>query len=154
MEAAGAGVFAFPNDFLVCVAYEAALDGANRFNIFIQANTGIPVIDYREPDGTIHVLGNATIGLPAGQWSYLAFVKKGLTYEIYLESSTTNGKLKRVSRVTDSSPNLPDSTGWTLNGRAFVQPLNSNQITGGIDEIRLSSGALKVFQLLAHKPKK
>jgi hypothetical protein len=44
-----------------------------------------------------------------------------------------------TSQVTDVAPNLPNSTGWTINGRIATQPDSCCQFTGLIDEIRLSN---------------
>jgi len=60
----------------------------NRFNIFINPN--VPgkeapysvCIDYREPNGTIHILGCSNASLPRNEWSYVAYVKQDNVYSI------------------------------------------------------------------------
>ena len=115
---------------------------ANRFNIGITAGGGI-FIDYRDPNGVLHQLGSTSGGmLTAGEWSFIAYVKNANTYKIYVNNSQTSGVTKLLSTVTDTSPNLPTSTGWTLNGRSVEQPNSCCQASGFIDEIRLSNKAL------------
>jgi hypothetical protein len=118
----------------------------NRFNIhFFSGTVGL---DYREPNGTIHALGSSGANsVPFDQWTYVAFVKQGNVYSIYLNNSVTGNVTNLTSQVTDSAPNLPNSTAWTLNGRAFVQP-DGGQFAGLLDEIRLSDTALDPDQFL------
>jgi hypothetical protein len=122
---------------------------ANRFNIGLSPG-GAPFIDYREPNGTLHPLGISSVAVPAGEWTFIAYVKSGLTYLIYINGSVTNNVTKKVSAKTDTSPNLPTSTGWTLNGRFIEQPLNCCQFSGLIDEIRISNRALGPAAFLVH----
>jgi hypothetical protein len=107
----------------------------NRFNI--QIENGLPAIDYRDPNGALHMLGTSSVAISAGQWSLIDFVKQSDTYSIYV-----NGLL--TSQVTDVAPNLPTSTGWTINGRIATEPSGCCQFTGLLDEIRLSTPAAQV----------
>jgi len=113
----------------------------NRFNITVVPGGGVG-IDYREPNGNLHSLvgvgGNA---VPVGQWTFVAFVKNGNTYTLYVNNSP-------VSTVTDSNPNLPTSTGWTINGRGTEQPSSCCQLVGLVDEVRISDQALSPSQFL------
>jgi hypothetical protein len=102
----------------------------NRFNI--QIVNGFAAIDYREPSGTLHQLGTSSVPLVLNQWSILDFVKQGDTYSIFVNGVQT-------SQVTDTSPNLPTSTGWTINGRIATQPTDCCQFIGLLDEIQLST---------------
>jgi hypothetical protein len=110
----------------------------NRFNIRI-APGGAFGVDYRTPTGTLHslLLGGS---VPAGQWSFIALVKSGNTYTAYINGTQITHN--------DVSPNLPTSTGWTINGRATEQPASCCQFAGLIDEVRLSDQALAPSQFL------
>ena len=108
---------------------------ANRFNMGIASNGSI-FLDYREPNGTLHQLGSsAASAIVAAQWNFVAIVKSGNTYLIYVNGNDPVA-------TTDSSPSLPTSTGWTINGRATEQPFAGHQFSGLIDEVRLSDEAL------------
>jgi hypothetical protein len=126
------------------------LDGGNknRFEIGIGADFGGAFIDYRDPSGVSHQLGLASVGTPSGEWSFLAFVKKGNVYSIYVNNSLTGGATTLESRVTDAAPNLPTSTGWSINGRATLEPKHCCQFAGLLDEVRLSSKALTPSKFL------
>jgi hypothetical protein len=102
----------------------------NRFNF--QIFNGQAALDYRDPSGVLHQLGASNVQIAPNEWSLIEFVKQGDTYSIYV-----NGLL--TSQVTDVAPNLPNSTGWTINGRIATQPDSCCQFTGLIDEIRLSN---------------
>jgi hypothetical protein len=120
----------------------------NRFNFHFDPGPEQVCLDYREPNSTIHSLGcSGANSVPLNQWTYVAFVKQGNVYSIYLNNSVTGNVTNLTSQVTDSAPNLPNSTAWTLNGRAFVQPA-FGQYAGLIDEIRLSDTALTADQFL------
>ncbi len=127
---------------------------ANRFNIYVNPNVvtdGPPYsacIDYREINETRHVLGCSNVSLPRNEWSYVAYVKQGDAYSIYVNSSVTGSVTTLTSQVVDSAPNLPTSTGWTINGRPVMQPSSCCQYAGLLDEIRLSSTALTPSQFL------
>src|SRR5262249_22103485 len=54
----------------------------NRFNI--QIFGAQPAIDYRDPNGVLHVLGTSSIAIVANQWSLIEFDKIGDTYSIYV----------------------------------------------------------------------
>jgi hypothetical protein len=128
----------------------------NRFNVYV-AGSGGPssseaCIDYREPNGTIHVLGCSGPGtVPANEWSYVAYIKNGNDYSIYVNSSATGHVTTLASDITDASPNLPTSTVWTINGRTVI-----NGCCGGVggvaDELRLSNQALSPSQFLITAP--
>ncbi len=120
---------------------------ANRFNIGISP-TGHAFIDYREPSGTLHQLGISNVTIPSHQWSFMAFEKKGNLYSIFVNNSSTHHLTKQTSSVTDTSPHLPTSMGWTINGRAVIQPLGCCQFSGLLDEVRLSNRALSSSSFL------
>ncbi len=112
----------------------------NRFNMLI-TTTGIFSVDYREPGGTIHSIAATGAGaISANAWNFIALVKTGNTYSLYVNS------LAPVTN-TDASPNLPTSTGWTINGRG-PDGLACCQFTGLVDELRLSDSALGSSQFL------
>jgi hypothetical protein len=114
----------------------------DRFNIGIAADGAI-FMDYRDPSGVLHQLGDTPTGeITADQWNFVAIVKSGDTYSIYVNNNSP-------VTTTDSSPNLPDSTGWTINGRSAEQPETSCcQFSGLIDEVRLSNDALNSSEFL------
>jgi hypothetical protein len=107
---------------------------------------GGPFTDYREPKSNAYVLSDSLIGNPAGESSFIAFVKCRNTYSIYLNNATTLGKTVHVSRVTDRHPNLPTSTQWTVNGRGDFS------FAGALDGIRVSRKALRPSQFLVSGP--
>jgi hypothetical protein len=126
---------------------------ANRFNIFLLNNLtgGYSLnIDYRQPDGTLHTLLNSeqpggtqvNFAIPVGQWTFIAIVRSGNTYSVFFNHDTTP-----TASATDSSPVLPNSSGWTLNGRANLQN-SCCQFTGLLDEVRLSDSALSPSEFL------
>ena len=53
--------------------------------------------------------------------SYIAYVKQGNVYSIYLNNSVGN-VTTLVSQVTDSAPDLPTNVMWTMNGRRLLSP--------------------------------
>ena len=106
---------------------------ANRFNMGVLSGTSI-FLDYRESNGTRHAV--ASIPISSSGWTHVAVVKSGNTWTSY-----ANG-VQQGSAVTDSSPNLPTNTGWTLNGRG------SPQFAGLLDEFRISNSALAPAQFL------
>jgi hypothetical protein len=113
----------------------------NRFNITVVPGVGLGM-DYREPNGTLHSLvGVGGDAVPVGRWTFVAIVKNGNTYTLYVNNSP-------VSTVTDSNPNPPTSTGWTINGRATEQPSSCCQFIGLMDEVRISDQALGPSQFL------
>jgi hypothetical protein len=77
--------------------------------------------------------------------------KKGNDYSVYINSSATGHVTTLASDVTDTSPNLPTSTVWTINGRTVI-----NGCCGGVggvaDELRLSNQALSPSQFLVTAP--
>jgi hypothetical protein len=83
----------------------------------------------------LHQLGTSNVAIASNQWSLIEFDKQGDTYSIYVNGSLT-------SQVTDIAPNLPTSTGWTINGRFATQPEACCQFTGLIDEVQLSTRAV------------
>ena len=109
----------------------------NRFNIQVLLNKFD--VDYRSPNGALHLTIHGGIEVPVDTWTFLALVKSGDTYTTYV-----NGVKDR--EVTDINPNLPNGTGWTINGRG---PLGGCcQYAGSIDEVRLSDVALTSSQFL------
>jgi Concanavalin A-like lectin/glucanases superfamily len=109
----------------------------NRFNIGIGTG-GSFFADYRSPDGTLNSIGGTAAGLiVAGQWTLLALVKSGSDYTLYVND---------VAVATGTATGaLPDSTGWTINGRG---PENTYccQYTGLLDEVLISDQALAPSQ--------
>jgi hypothetical protein len=114
----------------------------NRFAIGVGGG-GYPFINYRDPNGVLHSVGNSPVAIPGSAWSYLAFVKNDNVYSIYINGPSTNNKTTLVSQVTDTNPNLPNATGWTVNGRIAEQPWPQDQFSGLVDEVRLSYRALR-----------
>ena len=113
----------------------------NRFNITLVPG-GQVSMDYRDPNGVLHLsFGSGANSVPIGQWTFIAFVKNGNTYTLYVNNAA-------VSTVTDSSPNLPTSTGWTINGRAAEQGTGCCQFIGLINQVRISDQALNPSQFL------
>jgi len=111
---------------------------SNRFNMRITPAGGFGV-DYRTPTGTLHTLINGGT-VTAGQWSFIALVKSGNNYTAYVNGTPLTG--------VDSSPSLPNNTGWTINGRGIA----CCQFSGLIDEVRLSDQALSPSQFLNAVP--
>lgn len=109
----------------------------NRFNIGIGAGGGV-FMDYREPGGTDHSLVSGG-SVSANQWTFVAIVKSGNTYTLYVNDVD-------VSQVTDSSPTLPTSTGWTINGRADEDGTSCCQFSGLLDEVAIADQALAPSQ--------
>jgi hypothetical protein len=125
----------------------------NRFLIAIDNNnTGTVGLNYRDPSGVQHLLGNSTSIIPFNEWTYFAFVKRGSMYSIYVNDSATKGVTKLESLVGDTSPNLPNSPGWTINGRVIEEPYGCCQFDGLLDEVRISNKALKPSEFLISKP--
>jgi len=110
---------------------------ADRFNIGITGD-GNPdgpdtfFSDFRDPSGNLDELVN-NVPLTPGVWHFLAFVKSGEQFSLYLD-----GKLAETVTSTDT---LPNNTGWTISGRG------SNAYDGELDEVQLSSAALAPAQL-------
>ncbi len=117
----------------------------NRFNIGIAAD-GAVFMDYRDPSGVLHQLGDTATGeITADQWNFVAIVKSGDIYSIYVNGNP-------AVTTTDSSPNLPDSTGWTINGRDAEAGVTCCQFSGLIDEVLLSNQALSPSEFLDSTP--
>jgi hypothetical protein len=160
--------FAFPFDTLISATLEfwvhpnlgsehdifwTTLHGGdlNRFNIGLTPSHQA-FIDYREANGTLHQLGVGHDVVPAGQWTFIAFVKHGSTYSIYMNGPSTSHATRLESSKIDTAPHLPTSVGWTINGRAAIESVNCCQFSGLLDEVRLSSAALTPKQFLVSKP--
>jgi hypothetical protein len=108
---------------------------ADRFNIYVLAG-GVFGFDYREPNGQLHTLLPAgPFIIPLNTWAHIAVTRSENTYRFY-----KNGSL--VYTATDTNPNLPDTTSWTIGGRAGFP------FTGLIDEVRLTNGTLSPNQFL------
>jgi uncharacterized protein (TIGR03437 family) len=110
---------------------------ANRFNMGVVNGNSVG-LDYREPNGTQHVLTPPSyIVIASSGWTHVAVVKSGNTWTSY-----ANG-VQQGPAVTDANPNLPTNTGWTLNGSNLNQ-----QFAGLLDELRISNTALTPSQFL------
>ncbi len=79
----------------------------NRFEIGFGSSFGPAFMNYRDPSGVLHRLGRAKVSTPAGEWTFLAFVKEGNRYSIYVNNSQTQHITTLESRTIDGSPNLP-----------------------------------------------
>ena len=124
----------------------------NRFQMYITQTTNQACLNYREPGGVLHALGCSRAStVPLNQWSYIAYVKQGSAYLIYVNSPGTDHVTTLSSNVIDSSPNLPNSGGWTINGRAIY---NSTccQYSGMLDEIRLRTKRLLPHNSWCRRP--
>lgn len=122
----------------------------NRFHLSWGSNDEV-CGDYREPGGPAHAIGCTGVGtVPDGQWSFVAIVKQGNTYKMYVNNAGTSNTTVLKNTLTDVSPNLPNSTGWTINGRCVTEPNcgPGSQLSGLFDEIRLSNQALTPSQFL------
>jgi hypothetical protein len=110
----------------------------NRFNIGINS-AGRPFIDWRDPSGTLHLSLVSSIAIAANTWTELDYVKQkiGPGFEVWL--IFVNGVL--AGQSTDEST-LPNSTGWTINGRATEQPNSCCQFSGLIDNVTFFNEAL------------
>jgi len=120
---------------------------SNRFNICL-VNHGL-CMDYR--DSTYFANQHGVISTPAnsipdGVWTFVAIVKSGDNWSVYL-----NGSSSPVSTSTTPSENYPTSTGWTIDGRQLAGN-GSGSIAGFIDEVRLSDVALTPSQFLDASP--
>ena len=83
------------------------------------------------------------------EWTYVAYVKQGNVYSIYLNNSATGNVTMLASQITDPlTPNLPTSVMWTMNGRFFAEPNDCCQFSSLLDEVRLSDVALSPDQFL------
>ncbi|HWE49512.1 MAG TPA: LamG-like jellyroll fold domain-containing protein [Bryobacteraceae bacterium] len=112
----------------------------NRFNIGIGGGGGV-FMDYRSADGSLNSIAGTTGGvITAGQWNFVAIVKSGNDYSIYVND------LAPVTG-TGSLP-LPTSLAWTFNGRDVYNGTACCQFSGLLDNIRLSDQALTTGQFL------
>jgi uncharacterized repeat protein (TIGR01451 family) len=118
---------------------------ADRFNIHVNGD-GTFGFDYRSPSGALHCLvsaigacsgSGAAPGVPIspGVWTHLAIVRTGATYTVYKDGAV-------AATITDSSPDLPVATSWTLSGRS------TNRFQGMLDEVRVTNTALPPGQFL------
>ena len=110
---------------------------ANRFNIFVNGN-GTFGFDYRSPSGQLHKLVgglNSGIAIPSGVWTHLAIVRVGSTYHLYRDGAL-------VQLATDTTPDLPTSTGWQISGRSGYM------LRADLDEVRLTARALTPSEFL------
>ena len=122
---------------------------SNRFNISINGNTHGLGMDYRDSTyfGIQHgVISTPTNSIPDGVWTFVAIVKSGDNWSVYL-----NGSSSPVSTSTTPSENYPTSTGWTIDGRQICN-CSSGSIAGLLDEVRLSDVALTPSQFLDANP--
>ncbi len=112
----------------------------NRFNIGLY--NGYLFGDYRDPNGALHpVFDGGSVGVALNQWNFIALEKNGNTYTSYVNNVLN-------TTVTDASPYLPTSTGWTINGRSTMQPYGCVQFSGLLDNVALYSQALTTSQFL------
>jgi hypothetical protein len=112
----------------------------NRFNFYLTP-TNQACQDYLGPLGGVFSGCSANGMVPFNQWSYIAYVKQGNVYSIWLNNSVTGNVTTLVSQITNSAP-LPTSLMWTMNGRLYAEPDHCCQFTGLVDEVRLSDAAL------------
>lgn len=123
----------------------------NRFSVYWNPNQ--VCLNYREPSGPLHELGCSAVGtVPAAQWSYIALIKQGNAYSIYVKGPGTGNTTVLSSQVVDVAPNLPTTTEWTVNGRGVLNGAPSSQGGGLLDEIRLSNQVLNPSQFLVASP--
>ncbi len=104
----------------------------NRFNIGL-GPTAVPFIDYRDPSGDLHLSLGASVAIPDNTWTLIDYVKQADVYSIYI-----NGVLE--GQKTNSST-LPDSTGWTINGRG-TENSTCCQFTGLLNDVELFNTAI------------
>jgi hypothetical protein len=88
--------------------------------------------------------GAATV--TTGSWTFVAIVKQGSEYSIYMNNANTGNANQLMSQQTDASPNLPNATGWTIAGNG------GGQGGGLLDEIRLTNQALDPSEFLIEPP--
>jgi len=91
--------------------------------------------DYRSSSGVLHPLATSSVAIAASQWSLIEYDKQGNDYSIFV-----NNVLSATG--IDVSPDLPTSTGWTINGRIATEPNGCCQFNGLLDEIQLSTPAV------------
>jgi len=123
----------------------------DRFNISINGNTHGLSMDYRDSTyfGIQHgVISTPTNSIPDGVWTFVAIVKSGDNWSVYL-----NGSSSPVSTSSTPSENYPTSIGWTIDGRQICG-CSSGSIAGLLDEVRLSDVALtpRSFWILSLRP--
>ena len=130
-----------------------AMPGANNgFQMYVTQTTHQACLNYLKPGGALHQLGCSAAGtVPLNQWSHIAYVKQGSVYSIYVTGPGTDYVTTLSSKVIDSSPNLPNGAGWSINGRAIYES-SCCQYSGMLDEIRLSDQALTPSQFLVSPP--
>jgi hypothetical protein len=122
---------------------------SNRFNISINSNTHGLGMDYRDSTyfGIQHgVISTPRNSIPDGVWTFVAIVKSGDNWSVYL-----NGSSSPVSTSTTPGENYPTSSGWTIDGRQICG-CDSGSIAGLLDEVRLSDVALSPSQFLDASP--
>lgn len=118
-------------------------DDANRFHMYILGDGKLRV-DYRDSfDNSVHPVVGEYFGggvpIPPNTWTHIALTRSGNTYRLY-----TDGIL--MSTYSDVSPALPTSSGWYLFWRCGLE------LTGSIDELRVSNVALVPGQFLNSPP--
>jgi hypothetical protein len=100
----------------------------NRFNMGINT-AGAFYMDYRSPSGALHsVLGSAGGMVVANQWTFVEIDKTGNQYTLFINGAP-------AATGTDTNPDLPNGTGWTINGRQAP----CCDFSGLVDEVSLSS---------------
>ena len=114
----------------------------DRYNIALNTSNGFG-LDYRDPSGNVHgVVGTGAGSIPNNVWTFVALVKNGDVWSIYLNGATTP-----TATATLSGTWYPDNTGWTINGR-WECGCGTAQMAGMIDELRISDTALTPSQFL------
>jgi hypothetical protein len=116
----------------------------NRFHFYTALGDDLG-LDYRDPNGNIHYLlpADGTFTFPDNAWVHVAVTRVvepqgSHTYRFYKDGTL-------VYTATDTNPNLPTSTVWTIAGRGTPP---HQGFTGLLDEIRMTSSALSPDQFL------
>lgn len=123
------------------------LGDTNRFHFFTYTAATSPGLglDYRTPTGALHTLLPAdgyTLAVSDDTWTHIAVTRVIDSPVLHTYRFYKDGAL--VYTGTDSSPDLPTSTQWTLAGR----PPPSQRFVGELDELRISNHALSRSEFL------
>jgi hypothetical protein len=132
-------------------ANDPQLGDTNRFHFFTYTGATSPGLglDYRTPTGTLHTLLPAdgyTFTISSNTWTHIAVTRVVESPAVHRYRFYKDGVL--VYTGTDSNPDLPTSTQWTIAGR----PPPSQRFVGALDEIRLSNHALSPSDFLLALP--
>jgi len=110
----------------------------DRFNIFVNGD-GTFGFDYRSPSGDLHILvGRCCTGVPIPRdtWTHIAITRTGNVYDLYI-----NGVFS--ASATDTSPDLPTTSGWQMSGRG------GGMYKGALDEVGVYNHALSASEVAA-----